>query len=337
MRLTRAFIGLSFALLLSGCSQHMMRDMAASSMVGFGNEYISPWFMASDDTDIMCAMGEGMAGMTFPMGPNVDPMIPMLTLASGMCAYERAKEEELRYIRALRKNDSETALDASTMQKRWTRLAAQRQYHGYKAAVRWFGEPGVGSCPKFKDDAEEMSYMFGLFVGLQAFQTDIASGAAVGVPPEVVPKIMNGIQCLDSDKYWGLPDAITAAMDIMKLSPGGNSPELTAAYSKLKRASDMGKAKRVRMVQMLEAILYEAQGNAEKAKEVIRNHVALKKEFPADPALNLLDEMATRGIRLISDKMWTENTGQRTPYLQLGTFWDDSPISESALDIDDLL
>ena len=81
--------GMILIIATTGCS---VRDMAASGMVSFGNEYMSPWFMASNDTDVMCAMGEGMAAMTFPMGPNIDPMIPMVTLASGMCADEKAKE-----------------------------------------------------------------------------------------------------------------------------------------------------------------------------------------------------------------------------------------------------
>ena len=115
----RRIASISLITLLSGCTHNMVRDMAGSGMVSFGNEYITPWFMASDDTDVMCAMGEGMGAMTFPLGPATDPMVPMLTLASGMCADERAKEEELRYIRAMRKNDAEEAQDARTMQKRW--------------------------------------------------------------------------------------------------------------------------------------------------------------------------------------------------------------------------
>jgi len=71
------------AIALAGC-QNMVRDIAASSIVSFGNDHIQPWFMASTDTDIMCAMGEGMVPMTCPRGPKVDPMTPMITLASGI-------------------------------------------------------------------------------------------------------------------------------------------------------------------------------------------------------------------------------------------------------------
>ena len=326
---------LLLALNLTGC-QTMVRDMAASGMVTFGNNYISPWFMASEDTDVMCAMGEGMAAMTFPLGPNIDPMIPMLTLASGMCADERAKEEELRYLRAMRKDDVATAQDARTMQKRWQHLAAKRNYFGYKAAVRAFGEPG-GECPTFKDRNEEMAYMFGLLGGIQAFEADASSGNAAKVPMGIVPKVLRGMECLESDEYWGIPDAVVASMEIMTASIGNEEEKLQEGFALLDQAAKAGDARGVRMVHMLQATIYSRQGKPERVKQVIREHVAAKKDRPADPSLNLLDEMATRGIKLISDRLWTLNTGQRTPYGKLGTFWDDKPDLDSALEIDDLL
>ncbi|AUM12386.1 hypothetical protein [Ketobacter alkanivorans] len=333
---TRTGLTLSFALLtifLQGCS---IRDMAASSMVSFGNEYISPWFMASSDTDVMCAMGEGMSAMTFPLGPNIDPMIPMLTLASGMCADEKAKEEELRFIRAMRHNDVATAQDARTMQKRWTNVAASRQYMGYLATVRYFGDPAEG-CPDFSDRNEEMAYLFGLFGGLQAFQSDLSIGGAAGVALDTMPKSIAGLRCVDSDGFWGIPNAVLAVVDVTKANLDGDQDAVQLGLDRLDLASRVGEKQGVRMVHMIQAIMYSSQGNEEKTKEVIRKHVTMKQEYPANPELNLLDEMATRGIRLVSDKLWTTHTGQRTPFGKLGTFWDDQIIPDDAMDIDDLL
>lgn len=318
---------------LQGCS---VRDMAASGMVSFGNEYISPWFMASQDTDVMCAMGEGMAAMTFPLGPNVDPMIPMLTLASGMCADEKAKEEELRFLRAMRHNDVTTAQDARTLQKRWTTLAASRQYMGYQATLRYFGDPSNG-CPDFADRNEEMSYLFGLFGGLQAFQSDLSTGGAAGVALDAMPKAIAGLKCVDSDSFWGIPNGILAIMDITKAKLDDDKDAEQLGLDRLDLASRVGEAQGVRMVHLLQATLYASQGNDAMTKEIIRKHVKIKQEYPANPDLRLLDEMATRGIRLISDKLWTANTGQRTPFGKLGTFWDDQIIPADTMDIDDLL
>lgn len=319
--------------LLQGCS---IRDMAGSGMVKFGNDYISPWFMASNDTDVMCSMGEGMAAMTFPLGPNVDPMIPMLTLASGMCADERSKQEEMRFLRAMRKNDVATAQDARTMQKRWSSLAAQRQYMGYQATVRYFGDPANG-CPDFNGRNEEMSYLFGMFGGLQAFQSDLSTGGAAGVSLDAMPKALAGLECVNSDEFWGIPNGIIAVADITKATMDGDQAAIQLGYDRLDLAARVGEQQGVRMVHLLEATLYSSQGNEEKTKQIIRKHVAVKREFPANPDLNLLDEMATRGILLISDKLWTTHTGQRTPFGKLGSFWDDQAIPEDTMDIDDLL
>ncbi len=330
-----ALTGVAFV--LAGCTQNMVRDMAASGMVSFGNKHIQPWFMSSTDTDIMCAIGEGMVPMTFPLGPKIDPMIPMVTLASGMCADERSKEEELRYIRAMRLNNVTEAQDARTMQKRWSDLAARRQYTGYQALVRYFGVPG-GECPEFADQNEQMAYMFGLFGGFQALQADLANGGTAGVPLDTLHKAMGGLSCLNSDEFWGLPAAIQAMVQIMQAKVGDDRIELADGYAKLAAASALGEERGVRIVHMLEATLYSIQGDEEKTKDVIRKHVKTIRETPADPSLRLLDEMSTRGIRLISDKMWTQHTGQRTPFNQLGHFWDDSlKQSSSAPDIDDLL
>ena len=334
----RRLASVSLLALLSGCTHNMVRDMAGNGMVSFGNEYITPWFMASDDTDVMCAMGEGMGAMTFPLGPATDPMVPMLTMASGMCADERAKEEELRYIRAMRKNDAEEAQDARTMQKRWAELAARRQYFGYQAVVRYFGEPGE-ECPDFADRNEQLSYMFGLFGGIQAFQTDLSNGGTAGVPLSVLPKSLKGLDCLKGDEFWGLPQAIKASVDIMKANIGGEKEALDVGMAQMEAASMIGQKQGVRIVQLVQASLYSAMGNTEKTKQVIREHVQLKNTIAADPELKILDEMTTRGLRLISDKLWTQNTGQRTPYAALGTFWDDSTANSASqgMDIDDLL
>ncbi|HET8706950.1 MAG TPA: hypothetical protein VFM46_11680 [Pseudomonadales bacterium] len=337
MRIARllGFVVISLGFVLSGCTHNMVRDMAGSGMVSFGNGYIMPWFMGSDDTDVMCSMGEGMAAMTFPFSPKSDPMIPMLTLASGMCADERSKEEELRYIRAMRKNDTENAQDARTMQKHWAELAAKRQYFGYQATVRHYGEPGE-NCPELDDRNDQMAYLFGLLGGLQAFQTDLSNGGTVGVPLDVMPKVLKGIKCVKSDEFWGIPDAVSASADILKANAGGDKAGVADGLKRLKAASDFGKSKGVRMVQLMEATVYFAMGDAENTKKVIKDHVESKKKMPANPDLKLMDEMATRGIKLISDKMWTQATGQRTPFNSLGTFWDDKTESK-ALDIDQLL
>lgn len=323
------------ALFLSGCSQHFARDFVAQRMVTFNQAYASPWLLASEDTDMMCGMGEGLSAMTFPMGPKVDLMIPMLSLASSTCAERKGLEEELRYIRAMRANDVETAQDARTMQKRWMSLSAQRQYFGYKAGVRAFGEPG-GACPELESRGENMSYMMTMLLGMQAARTDLSLGDGK-VPTDILRKVIRGLGCLDSDEYWGIPNGVQAMGKILLANAGGNQEELTAGFKALDEAVSVGEQQGVRMVQALKISLLTILDREEEAKEAIRNHAQSRQELPPSAEFKLLDEVASRNVKLISDKLWTEATGSRTPYGKLGTFWDDKPDLDEALDVDDLL
>ena len=47
--------------------------------------------------------------------------------------------------------------------------------------------------------------------------------------------------------------------------------------------------------------------------------------------------MATDMNVAVSDRLWVENTGHRTPMGQLGTFWDDQKEEVETMDLDDLL
>ena len=197
--------------------------------------------------------------------------------------------------------------------------------------------PSADDCPDFANDNEEMAYLFGLFGGLQAVQLDLSVNGAAGVPLDVMPKALEGLTCVDSDKFWGIPNAVLAVVDITKAKLDQNQKEMELGLARLDLAARTGEAKGVRMVHLIEAAMYSTQGDEESIKKVIRKHVAMKAEHPANPELNLLDEMTTRGLRLISDKLWTAHTGQRTPFGKFGTFWDDQAIPDDAMDIDDLL
>ena len=72
-------------------------------------------------------------------------------------------------------------------------------------------------------------------------------------------------------------------------------------------------------------------------KDAIRRHADSLQTVSPDPAYRMMDIMADRQILAVSDRLWTEATGSRTPVGGLGTFWDDAPPSTGGLDIDDLL
>ncbi len=77
-----------------------------------------------------------------------------------------------------------------------------------------------------------------------------------------------------------------------------------------------------------------SKGDNERLRDAIRNFAANGDNV--DPQYMMMDTIAGVLVTGLSDLMWTENTGKRTPIGALGTFWDDEP-EESGVDIDDLL
>lgn len=330
-KLLRAATCIGIILLLNACTH--IYNLTGKGIVKYGKDQMIPYFLSTDDPYVACAMGESLSPVLLSFGEVTDQMTTVVALASGMCADLAAREAELRYLRALRNNDVVEAQDARTQQKRYIALSAKRMFEGYKALVRVYGEPGK-ECPKLKGFDNQLFWMIGLMDGMQAVLADVSSDSKSNVPLGIIPKVLDGVKCLDSDQWWGLPEGITSLVLILlptELPPGVDP------YKNLAHSIAVGKSKGVRIGQMLEAALYENQSETAKLKAVIRDHVETVKKVPGDPALRFLDVMATMQIRLISDRMWTEATGQRTPYGKLGTFWDDKKATSEALDIDDLI
>lgn len=279
-------------------------------------------------------MGEGMSPVIGSFGSITDEFGSLLALATGMCADLKAKEAELRNIRAMRANLPSEARDARTQQKRYLALAAKRLYGGYQSIVRVHGEHG-DQCPVFASEASELFWIMGLIDGIQALAADIASETTVGVPLSIAPKIRRSMGCLDNKKWWGLPKGVDALA--MILLPGELPPGVDPEQQ-LEDAVAVGNNQGIRMVQMLQATLYAGKGDQARVKRIIKAHVKSKEEVAPIRDLQFLDEIATLQIRLISDRMWTKATGERTPFGRLGSFWDDSPLeNSSALDINDLI
>jgi hypothetical protein len=78
-------------------------------------------------------------------------------------------------------------------------------------------------------------------------------------------------------------------------------------------------------------------GDNEKVKAIIRENVETRSKIATNSQFLFLDQVATIQLRAISDSMWTEATGKRTPIGGLGTFWDDRQNTVDTVDILDIL
>jgi hypothetical protein len=114
------------------------------------------------------------------------------------------------------------------------------------------------------------------------------------------------------------------------LTPEGARPMETLA-----RVAKLGERKGVRLGHAMWALAAYGEGNKELTKNIIRDFAAASRTAKLDPNFKMMDAMAEQMIIAMSDRLWTEATGTRTPMGGLGTFWDDKP--KSAGNIDDLL
>ena len=319
---------------LSGCS--IIYKTTGDVLIGFTYDEAIPYILTVDDMDMLCAISESFASFFFSFGTVTTPpdqLAIMFYMASATCSEAKALDEELRYLRAIKARNVSEARDARIAQKRASRQAASRQLLGYQKMVTVYGEPG-GDCPKFKSTDDEFYYLIGLINGLQALFNNIAAESTANVPLSIGMKVGRATNCLDNEQWWGLPGAVRAA--VWTALPNSKPDPDIDPYKLLATSIEIGLGQAVRVVQVLEAQLYLGQGDIEGVKQVIRTHAEVTERVPSNPAVAALDAMARMQLQAISDRLWTEATGKRTPIDGLGTFWDDKR-DEEVIDIDDLL
>ena len=330
---TRALIVAAVLIALTGCSS--IYRTTGWFAYDFSESYAMPYVMKTDDTQMGCAMSEAMTPMLLSFSEltwSPDRLATTMYMQSGACAEAEASEEGLTYLRAYKSQNIGEAKDARIRQKRLFALAAQRQYKGYQHLVAEFGEPGE-TCPDMDED-EEFFWMLGLVRGLQAVMSDVRGQGEVGVPKDIAMKSVRGSQCLDAKRWWGVPKAMQAA--VWTMMPD-NAPDGVDPWQELADASEMAGESGVRLAQAVEVVIADGSGNEERLRDAIRRHAQSVKTKTPNGQYRMLDIVATQQVLAVSDRLWTEATGSRTPIGGLGTFWDDASPAEEALDIDDLL
>lgn len=324
---------------LSGCGvvNHMIYKTTGDVMKGFSKDHTVPYLLESSDLAMGCSMSEATAPLLMSFGrvtSEPDQLAVMLYLSAGGCSEEHAREYELQGLAALRAMNADNAEDAMIRQKRAHATAAKRYFRGWQHHNTFYGEPGTGECPDFDDDLDEFIYLAGLLSGLQALNAEIQSTSAIGVPKNVGSVVARATSCLDNEKWWGAPMALRAT--VWAMIPGA-TPDGEDPFQRLEIADRQGEAAGVRISHVFHAIAAQNKGDHERLRDVIRSHAESLDEIPSDERWRFVDAMATQMIVAISDRLWMESNGHRTPMGQLGTFWDDEADAVETMDLDDLL
>ncbi|MDF1782268.1 MAG: hypothetical protein P1U67_13320 [Alcanivoracaceae bacterium] len=315
---------------LQGCG--MIYKTTGDVLVSFGRAEMVPYMMSDDDSRIACAAGEAQTPLLLSfqrVGSHPDKLAVLLYVTAASCTDALAAEEELRYLRAVKQGNVAEAQDARTAQKRYAAISARRQHESYRRMIAAY-EPKGEECPKLKSEFDQLVWLIGNLGGVQALINDGVADGTVGVPRDLAAKVERGVACLDNDQWWGAPRGIRAS--IWNLLPM-LAPKNAKPWEELEMAAEKGAKAGVRLGSAMYALSAYSKGDNARLRTAIRGYAATDK---VNADYQIIDIMAGTMVRTISDKIWTEATGKRTPLGGLGTFWDDAKSTPS-VNIDDLL
>ncbi len=316
-------------LLNAGCSIY---QMTGDVMSDYAVDHLTPYLMSTGDLRMACEGGVSMGGFLMSFGRVTDQphQAAVSTLvAAALCAQEEAWENELRHIRALKLGQVAEAQDARIAEQRAHARAASRFWGAYQGLVAHYGEPS-DKCPKLDNKIDETLWLFGLTAAVQAVQHDRASSGAVGVPMDAPRKAARGIRCLNNEQWWGVPMALQAA--VWSIIPGA-APSGEDPWKRLPEATSLGDSAGMRAARAMEAQAASSAGKPATLKTSITALAASVKAKKSPEAFLLLDQIAIKQAEALSDRLWTEAKGHRTPTGGLGTFWEEEKPEEE----DDLL
>jgi len=337
LRSLAAAIGAS--ILLSGCGaiNQMMYKTTGDVMQGFSRDHTVPYLLESGDLAMGCAMSEATAPLLMSFGrvtEEPDQLAVMLYLSAGGCAEEMAREHGLASAQAMHTMDAVDAQDAQIRQKRAHELAARRYLKAWQHHNIFYGNPDQNECPAFDDEMDEFIYMAGLLSGLQALNAQIQASSSVGVPLNTGSVVGRATQCLDNKKWWGVPMGLRAT--VWAMVPGTQPPG-EDAVERLAIAAEQGAQAGVRLGHVLRTLAAQNSNDKALIKAVIRDHAESLENDQASEQWQFVDAMASSMLLGMSDQLWMENTGHRTPIGKYGHFWDDPREPVETMDLDDLL
>ena len=316
---------------LSGCS--LVYQTGGDVLAHYGRTEITPFMLGEDDIAMACRGGLAMTpvlGSLREHRANTGKLEIFTWSMAAMCAEQQALEQELRFHRAAHQGLHERAEDARTLQKRHSHQAAKRFYRSYLLWQEEFAEPAPGRCPAMRRDFDQLAYMVGMISGAQALMHDTVADFSLGVPRDVAGKAERAAACLDSDRWWGLPMGIRAAIwTVLPML----APEDADPWGELARVVEQGEQAGIRLNSALYVVAAYSAGDRQRTRAALRSFADQAGNHNPDYAF--LDAMAVLMDGAVSDRLWTQAVGRRTPHNRLGSFWDDP--ATTPLDIEGLL
>lgn len=333
-------LSLSFSLTLFwslGCSVHSMTGSVISE---YTVDHLIPHVLSTDDLDMACEMGSSMGPFLLSFERVTDPLdqaaVPTF-MTSAMCAEKRVWQAEVRALLAERARQVPEMRDALIVQRREHAVTASRYFAAYSHMKKLLGE----GCERLDGPQTELTMLLGLMGGILAVQHDRASGVQIGVPTNIPVQVARQAECLDNEKWWGVPQSMRGA--VWAVVPGSAPKELGDQKEKilsiieeqLRIADQSG----VRVAYSIYGLTAIALGDRPRVEQLLRRAGLSFTEQKANPSWRVLDQAAFEQLQAISDRYLIKDRGYRTQHeLHLFSDWkrsEEKPDAETSADTED--
>ncbi|WP_323751314.1 hypothetical protein [Marinobacter sp.] len=310
-------IAAGLVLVLSGCTVNPIYHTTGVVLAGYAETEATPYVLQMTDTKMACSLGEGLDPLVYSFSRVIDAPDStgsLLMLLSGNCMEYRAWEAELDYLRADYSGDVPAAKDAREVSKRLYAQTATRRYEAFRRAMAAYDfDPAAEpmECPFLFTEQDEITFLVGLLTGMQAIVNDANSGAMAGVPRNIAPQAERAAQCVDNEKWGGLPNAVRAL--VWLLLPDTRPALSPDPWEVLQNSADLGVKTGFRTSHALQVVAAETFGRPDVLADSIAHFVAAEDQIDILEDYVLLDEAARTVVTFSSDKHWTKNYGHRTP------------------------
>lgn len=335
-----ALIALAGASLLTGCG--LIYKPVGHTLNHYSLDEVLPYALGSGDLNkSACGTGLGLAQLSGSFSRVINRparLLVMVNTTAAYCSEAQAQQYHLLVKRNLHNNHTDVAKDNRIEAQRWERTTALRRYQVFKDTETAYGKVGDGQCPDLSNEMgtnlDQLTFMTGVLTGVQGLLNDIQANSSVGIPQDIAARAGRASECLDNRQWWGVPHAMQA---VVWLSVPGNAPDGAQPWQQLKDSAALGQSQGIALSPMLYAIAAYGQSDEDREKEAIKQVADTYNSQNTPGEYLLLNQIAYREAQYLSDQIWMEATGHRTPLMALGTFPGDNSSSNSDFDAGDLL
>ncbi|MDX1588144.1 MAG: hypothetical protein R3296_04340 [Oleiphilaceae bacterium] len=328
-------VALVASLFVAGCGIHPIYTPTGQVLSGYGESHATPYVLEMDDIGMACSLGESLDPLLYSfkrVKANPETTGSLLQVLAGICAEREAVEEELRYLRAEHKNDLSGMRDARNAMQRKYGATANRRLKAFNRGMTAFRFDPASQveeldCPCYRNDQDELTFMMALLSGAQAVLDDAKAGGRAGVSRSLAPQVERAAACLDSEKWGGLPGNIRAV--IWVLLPDTRPDDDLDPWAVMKANREVAMAAGMRTAMALELVMAENVGRTETVAEVLAFLAESEERFVVRPEYQLVDLVGMEVALFVSDRIWTDRYGYRTPSNRFGRISDEQEQDES--------